>query len=76
MKGVIKKKNVNFRDMKKPDLMKECREKGLPVSGTRAHLISLLVSVEGKGNGGANLPVNKLRLEKKGREFRVGGKKR
>jgi len=29
--------------MKKPDLMKACRERGLPVCGTIVHLIALLV---------------------------------
>ena len=60
--------------MKKPDLMKECRERGLPVSGTRAHLISLLVRVEGKGDGGGKLPVRKLKVEEKGEE--LGGIRR
>ena len=57
--------------MQKPDLLRECRERGLPVSGTRAHNISVLVREEGNGGGGKGkgekggkrLPGDKSKLE-------------
>ena len=39
-----KKKKVDpYKDMLKPDLIRACKEKGLPFIGTRAHLIVALV---------------------------------
>ena len=40
---IEKRKVAQYKDMLKPDLIKECRRKGLEVHGTKAHLVSLLV---------------------------------
>ena len=55
---VIKKRKVaQYKDMLKPDLIKECRRKGLEVHGTKAHLVSLLVrdTKDNKEKGGGKM---------------------